>query len=1253
MQLVETLIRFRSKSGKPMRRSSRLTFFIFSVCWLCGHLAEAQCSGQIMEPGFAFLTSSRGCAPFTVRIETLYLSSTPGTQYFVDWGDGTAEEVYIQTNATGVEIQHTYPNSPVDCGYDITIDAANGCNPRGSVVPVTTQVIVWTNDVVSIDPGTFRVCQGYAASVQFTDNSDWNCYPRATRENNEPRWIQWIYGTGTAANRIPGIQVDGNTPGAYPYLDPDPGRNPVYPVLSPGETSLPINIPVTTPADIGREFEVTLKNWNQCNPYDNVVTDGNAFNPVGGDLVNGDNAPQTNTARIVIVQSPSPSYVTRSGNVAGPIQTTFCVGDDIFFDNTTPGIAGASLRYTWEFFDDNTGIGIPIATRTQSDPVFQYNTSGQKLIRLTVRDANAAGNCEAIVESTVLISPSLVAQIHVTDVSGTPITPDFCQEPEAPYTDFSARFNDASIGSALPSTEWRWEFYDENNDLVLEAPSGGSFSATQLGPFDRVFTNKGIYRVRLIIRDNLTSCETIDEVQVRVFEKPRPNFTYTRACEGNPIDFEDASTLNPLQGEQIVAWEWDMAYDGVTFTKEPALDGQRTFSYNLGSAGTYQVALQVTTDQGCSAMIVQPVVIDPLPEAVFSSSVTEGCSALEVTFSNNGSPASLVVTDRYVWEVDAGSGFEVDSIQRPSDPSFSVQYTRKFINTGTTDKIFSVRLRAITVNNCERVSTPVSIRVFPAVRSGFNSLNYSPFNNNCSPQTVNFSVDNQTQSLNPSSYTWTIHAGSDVMDEINTGTTPAFSYEFVNTTQSIKDFQVRLRTTLSSGCIGDSTRIIRISPVPVSDFDVDTLEFNCTHMNLRFVATQRGLSEYQWSVRVNGTLLVNTFTSDDFFEHDFLRSENDLSVQVGLRTVNFANCESEVTYNDVIVPAYDNINASFTISPEQTTIPNSTVHILNTTNAGPWEYLWDFGDGSTSTDANVTEHTYETYGMYTIKLIVTNNVCKEEHTSTVVIHPTDPELDFEYNPPSGCAPLEVTFINKSKYADANSYFWKFGDGFGTSTAVNPKYLYHTPGVYTVTLSATNASGDTVQVVKHAIIEVYERPSAYFALKPQTVNIPGGKLFTDNRSFGASEYFWDFGDGTTSYEFEPDHEYKEEGLYDIMLAVSNEHQCRDTSVLEGAVKVVQGGQLLVPNAFSPNVAGPGNVVGQNDVFKPLIQKVSDFQLMVFNRWGELLFETKNPDEGWDGYFRGQLCPQDVYVYKITATYENGQVITRVGDVHLIR
>lgn len=1224
--------------------------------------AWSQCGG-IMEPGFAFLTSSRGCAPFTVNIQTLYLSSVPGTQYFVDWGDGTAEETYIQVGPTGVNISHPYPNSPVDCGYDVVIDAANACNPRGSVVPIMTQVVVWTNDVVSISPTVFRVCQGFAADVLFTDNSDWNCFPRLTRENNEPRWIQWLYGTGAPGIRIPGVGVNAVVPGGFPYLDPAPLRNPIYPVLAPGQISLPINVPVTAPADIGREFEITLKNWNQCNPYDNNILDGNAFNPVGGDLVNGDNAPQVTTARIVIVDAPQPDFLTRLGGAGGPIQNVFCVGDNIYFDDETPPIGGATFQYTWEFFDNNTGIGVPLSTSGNQNPTFAYPTSGLKLIRLSIRDTNAAGNCVAIFEQTITISPSLIAQIGVTDLLNVSITPDFCQSAVAPFSNFDVRFSDISTGVITPTTQWRWEFYDETNALVRQEPFGGGFSVVPLGPFDEVFTNSGIYRVRLIIRDNITSCETIDEVEVRVYENPVPQFSATRVCEGDDTSFNESSTLNAINGEAIILWEWDFDYDGVTFTKDPAFDNQTSFTRNLGLANTYQVALRVTTDQiGCSDLLVIPVIVDPVPNASITPDVLSGCSVLTVTFANNSVGGQPDVIDRFEWEVDEklGSGFQLVATQDPLDPGFTPFYIHNFVNTTMANRQFDMRMRTVTVNGCDHLSAISTITVFPGTESGFISTNYSPFNDNCSPQSVNFAVDALTQSLGPTDYRWRVSDTGGIISETSTGITPAFSFNFVNNSQSIKDFFITLITTLPSGCFGDSTRTIRISPNPTSNFDIDTLQFDCELMRLQLEANQKGLANYHWTVRENGIVVSDINSINDELNYELSRpafGSADVTVQFNLETRNFANCTSPVSSDVVVIPARDDINTSFTASPTSQSLPNATVTIVNTTNPGPWTYKWDFGDGSTSTDPGVSSHTYATYGTYNIKLTVTNGVCVETAMETITILAIPPIVDFSYDPASGCAPLTVNFTNLSQFAEPDKYQWEFGQGQATSKAINPAYTYFEPGKYTVSLSASNATGTVVNETKEMIIEVFPRPSAQFDIKPKLVYIPGGILYTKNQSLQATHYEWDFGDGTISLSPQPQHIYSEVGKYDIQLIAYNQFGCADTTKLESIVNVEIGGQVLIPNAFSPNLSGatggndPSN--GKNDVFLPITRGVVEFEMMVFNRWGELMFRSTDPNIGWDGYYNGKLCQQDVYMYKLSALYENGERIVRVGDVNLIR
>ncbi|NOT73716.1 MAG: PKD domain-containing protein [Cyclobacteriaceae bacterium] len=1219
-----------------------------------------QCGG-IMEPGFAFLTSSRGCAPFTVNIQTIYLSSVPGTQYFVDWGDGTPEQTYVQ-GATPVIMSHIYPLASVNCGYDVVIDASNACNPRGSVVPITTQVIVWTNDVISIDPAVYRVCAGYAANVSFTDNSDWNCFPRATRENNAPRWIQWIYGTGPLPTFIPGIQVNSVTPGSYPYLNPAPNRNPIYPVTAPGQVSLPINVPVTTLADIGKEFEITLKNWNQCNAYDDNLLDGNAFNPVSGNLVNGDNPPQITRARIVIVDAPQPTYVTRLGNAGGPIQTIFCLNDIIYFDNNTPAIAGANFQYTWQFYDNNTGTGVPLATSGATNPTFSYSSSGQKMIRLSVRDQNAAGNCIAIYEALVSISPSLVANIQTTDFLNNPITPDFCQSVIAPFTGFQVRFTDASVGVVTPTTEWRWEFYDENNIMVLQAPLAGGFSSTALGPFDRTFTNRGIYRVRLIIRDNVTACQTIDEVNVRVYQNPVPVFTANRVCQGTPASFNEASTLVPINGESIVLREWDFNYNGSTFIKDPAFDNQTTFTRSLGAAGLYQVALRVTTNQnGCSDLLVIPVRVDPLPTANFVPDVVSGCSVLTVIFTNNSVGGQPDIVDRFVWEVDerGGLGFLPVSTQRPTDIGFTNQFVHDFINVTTVNKLFDVRLRVVTVNNCERISPPVIITVFPGTASGFISTNYSPFNDNCSPVSVNFSVDPQTQSLGPTNYQWRISDVSGVISNVSTGTTPTYTYNFINTTPLIEAFQVQLTTTLPSGCYGDSVRVIRVSPVPVSNFNIDTLVFDCEKMRLRFEASQKGL-QYHWTVSENTIMMLNTSGSSDMIEYEVLRSGVDINLAVGLDTRNIANCTSNITTQSIVVPRRDIINTSFTVTPLTQSLPASTVFITNTTNPGPWTYEWDFGDGITSNTSTTSfSHVYATYGTYVIKLTVTNNVCIETQTANITIFPIPPVVNFSYDPASGCSPLKVKFTNLSMFADPATYLWDFGDGAATSRAANPTYTYFLPGKYTVSLSASNISGTVITETKQMIIEVFEKPIARFDIKPKLLYIPGGIMYTKNNSIGAGRYEWNFGDGETSDLVEPQHVYEDEGIFDISLIAISPHDCADTTLVKGAVITQKGGQLLVPNAFSPNLSGvqsspgSGQSDGKNDVFLPVMRGVTQFEMLVFNRWGQLLFESRDPQIGWDGYFNGKLCAQDVYVFKISAKYENGETVVRTGDINLIR
>lgn len=1223
------------------QRRDGIYFLILFLILLTTGQGNAQCtSSDILEPGFKFLTSSRGCAPFTVQIQTEYLASTPGTVYYIDWGDGTSEEQYVQTGTAGVIMEHTYPNSPIECGYDIIIDASNECNPRGSVTPVETQVIVWTNDVININPKIFRVCQGFAAELQFTDNSDWNCFPRDTRENSMARWIQWVYGTADGTNRIPNITIDSIQPTSYPYNNPDPNYNPFYPATAPGQISLPIQIPVTAPADLGKEFEILLKNWNQCNPYDNDIKDGDPFNPVNGDIVNGDNSPIVTTAHVVIVPAPEPDFQTRAGDASGPLQNTFCIDDQIYFENLTPAISGADFVFSWEFYDNSAGTGNPSSTSSSANPTYSFATSGKKLVRLIVRDQNAAGNCETIIEREVFVSPLVQAAIGVTDLNDNYINAEFCQKDDESLL-FNVRFHDESIGTVTSDIRWRWEFYDQNSNLTKNEPSGGGFSSSSIGPFDMQYQFEGEYLVKLIILDEVTGCTSSDSAYVKVSLNPVADFHVEDICFGNNVFFIDSSISTGTYN--IIKWEYDINID---YSIDTTFTNSVSWNYDFSTPADYPVKLIVTNENGCRDSTEKIVAVKPLPEVDFTADILSGCSELEVNFLISSWNQSLPV-ESYQWMVNSGNGFVIDSIQSPSDLSLNGTYRKVFINAGSEDKIYEVKLIAKAENGCERESDIIYITVTPGAASGFLYTNYSPFNNNCSPLEINFTVDQQTQDLQPENYTWVISSSDSIYHEESTGTTPSFSYLFENFTNAAKDYEITLYTSLNSACTSDSTLMVKINPTPEAEFDLDTLQLDCDVFELIFIANQKGLSSYNWIMKAEGSIIFSHQGSQDSFTYIFDRTNSNINIEVSLTTKNLANCTSHTVTKNAVIPARNEFTASFIASPSEVSLPDASIQINNNSTSGEWQYHWDFGDGNTSTEAALTSYSYSEAGDFLIQLTISDGTCTSSFSQSVRVTSPPPMAEFDYDPGAGCIPLTVTFTNQSQFAQ--SYQWDFGDS-NISTDENPVHTYTVPGIYSVKLTAYGDGNQDV-VYKQNIIQVYEKPIAYFEVRPNLVYIPDMPVFTNNLSEKANRYEWDFGDGTISEEFEPKHVYTAPGQYDVTLKAYNDY-CFDSLIIREAVTAKESGRVLIPNAFTPSRYGPGNMgSGENDVFLPLLANVSEFKLQIFNRWGELLFEGIN--KGWDGYYKGRLCAQDVYVYKLEVTFHNGDQTTKVGDVNLIR
>jgi len=242
-------------------------------------------------------------------------------------------------------------------------------------------------------------------------------------------------------------------------------------------------------------------------------------------------------------------------------------------------------------------------------------------------------------------------------------------------------------------------------------------------------------------------------------------------------------------------------------------------------------------------------------------------------------------------------------------------------------------------------------------------------------------------------------------------------------------------------------------------------------------------------------------------------------------------------------------NAAFSGSPTSGCAPLS-VNFTDESTGSITSWSWTFGDGGTSTAQNPS-HTYNSGGNYTVALTVTGPGGSDTETKTNYITVNvGPTAGFTGSPTTGTAPLTVDFTDQS--SGATSWDWDFGDG-GSSTAKNPSHTYTSDGVYTVSLTATNACGnDTETKTNYINVDPCVAPVADFVGSPTSGDYPLTVNFTD-QSTGASSWDWTFGDGGTSTAQNPSHTYTADGVYTVSLTATN--ACgNDTETKTGYITV---------------------------------------------------------------------------------------------------
>jgi PKD repeat protein len=347
------------------------------------------------------------------------------------------------------------------------------------------------------------------------------------------------------------------------------------------------------------------------------------------------------------------------------------------------------------------------------------------------------------------------------------------------------------------------------------------------------------------------------------------------------------------------------------------------------------------------------------------------------------------------------------------------------------------------------------------------------------------------------------------------------------------------------------------------------------------------------------------------------------------------------------------------------------INLTDTNGVSLSSTLWTFGDpqsGSSDTSLLTSPvHRYLYPGTHTVTLISVNALgCSDTLRKASGVHKL-PQASFTNTTP--CERYDIRYQDKSLAGDTliTTWAWQLGDPlhpYDTLFTKNVRYRFDSAGSYMTYLKVSDKYGCSDTVYKPIIVAA--SPVAAFTITEEVDGKTGHVRLNNESSQDAQAFKWNFGNGKTSTEVSPVVNYtSDDQVYTIQLVTWNAGLCYDTTYSSYEFMF---DNLYVPNAFSPTNLSGG--MGCR-LFLPKGMNLQDYHVMVFDKWGHLLWESKlltsdgkgMPLEGWDGTFNGEPMPQDVYMWKISATFNNGKAwegsdagqgsTTTMGTVTLIR
>lgn len=567
-------------------------------------------------------------------------------------------------------------------------------------------------------------------------------------------------------------------------------------------------------------------------------------------------------------------------------------------------------------------------------------------------------------------------------------------------------------------------------------------------------------------------------------------------CPPMVVSFKDLSTGNPTQ------WKWDLGNGTISFLQHPIA--------TYFNPGKYTIKLVVKTNTGADSVVKsQFITVNALPTPNFGVSDSTGCFPLTVKFTDSSLAGSGNIVK---WEWDFGDG----TLSTQKNPAHT------YTNGGS----FSVKLRVTNSNGCVKVITrPDLIKLVNGVKADFSFI---ALQSCVAPSIVTFT--NTSTGTGLLNYKW----------EFGNGNTSTLEDPSENYTTPGK-YTVKLVATNSIGC---SDTMVKANAINISfaqaGFTMPDKVCAGQSFNLTNTTSPAPVSS-QWLFN-DGTSVTTKNATKSF---------NSAGIYTITLVANFGGCSDTVSKSIEVTPRP---SVGFTVANGNSCKVPLPVVFTNTTTNGV-DYLWNFGDGTTSTQVNPT-HTYTRFGNFNVTLVVTNNNgCKDTLVQSKAVTIVPPKISgLTGLPASGCLPLTINPTAKLQIAGTvQSYLWNFGDGT-TSTDAQPTHVYTQPGIYNVKLTIVTSEGCTDSLTVSKAVSAGNKPATQFVADPLDACAEVNINFADLTSnVEIHEWFWKFGDGGTSILKDPKHQYKDTGRFNVTLITSS-FGCYDTLVKEKYLRI---------------------------------------------------------------------------------------------------